>query len=162
MKNTKEVTISIPEGYEIDKEKSTFEKIVFKKKEQSLPKTWEELEIIRGWFVEDCADITMLDPEDSETDTSYYNRNVFVSKEQAEAAVALAQLSQLREVYRKGWVPDWKDGKLKYVIDFTKNEFNIRSAITCNEFLSFQTKEIRNEFLENFKDLIMRAKPLIG
>ena len=29
---TKELKIQIPEGYEIDKEKSTFEKIVFKKK----------------------------------------------------------------------------------------------------------------------------------
>jgi hypothetical protein len=38
MEKTKEIVISIPEGYEIDKEKSTFEKIVFKKKEQTLPK----------------------------------------------------------------------------------------------------------------------------
>ncbi len=162
MKNTKEVTISIPEGYEIDKEKSTFEKIVFKKKEQSLPKTWEELEIIRGWYVEDCADITMLDPKDSRTDTGHYNRNVFVSKEQAQAAVALAQLTQLREVYRQGWVPNWADGKEKYCIVFYRNDFEKNYYTSYNRFLSFQSPEIRNEFLENFKDLIMRAKPLLG
>ena len=28
----KEIKIQVPEGYEIDKEKSTFEKIIFKKK----------------------------------------------------------------------------------------------------------------------------------
>ena len=34
MKDTKEITITPPEGYEIDKENSTFEKIVFKKKDE--------------------------------------------------------------------------------------------------------------------------------
>ena len=38
---TKELKIQIPEGYEIDKEKSTFEKIVFKKKDTN-PRSWEE------------------------------------------------------------------------------------------------------------------------
>ena len=36
-----ELKIDIPEGYEIDKEKSTFEKIVFKEK-CTYPKSWEE------------------------------------------------------------------------------------------------------------------------
>jgi tRNA A22 N-methylase len=38
----KEIKITIPEGYEIDKQKSTFEKIVFKKKDNKYPKTWKE------------------------------------------------------------------------------------------------------------------------
>ena len=37
---TKELKITIPEGYEIDKEKSTFEKIVFKKKD-TKPRSWK-------------------------------------------------------------------------------------------------------------------------
>ena len=43
--DTKKLKINIPEGYEIDKENSTFEEIVFKKVEDpfaKLPKTWEE------------------------------------------------------------------------------------------------------------------------
>lgn len=43
--DTKKLKINIPEGYEIDKEKSTFEEIVFKKVEDpftKLPKNWEE------------------------------------------------------------------------------------------------------------------------
>ena len=158
MKDTKEIAISIPEGYEIDKEKSTFEKIVFKKKEQTLPKTWKELERINGFIVEDD---TFLE-EVGECETEKENRNIFFSKEQAEAAVALAQLSQLREVYRQGWVPDWTDTNVKYVIDLVRDEFKFHSVISCNSFLSFQTEEIRDEFLENFRDLIMQAKPLLG
>ena len=37
----KELNIEISKGYEIDKEKSTFAKIVFKKID-NRPKTWEE------------------------------------------------------------------------------------------------------------------------
>ena len=40
----KELKIEIPQGYEIDHQKSTFEKIVFKKADPftKLPKTWKE------------------------------------------------------------------------------------------------------------------------
>lgn len=38
----KEVKITPPEGYEIDKEKSTFEEIVFKPIENDFPKSWEK------------------------------------------------------------------------------------------------------------------------
>ena len=38
---TKELKITIPEGYEIDKDNSTFEKIVFKKKD-TKPRSWKE------------------------------------------------------------------------------------------------------------------------
>ena len=37
----KELKIKIPKGYEIDRQKSTFEKIVFKKIPEN-PKTWED------------------------------------------------------------------------------------------------------------------------
>ena len=47
----KEINISIPEGYEIDKEKSTFEKIVFKKIENKLPMSFDEMKIPEYWSV---------------------------------------------------------------------------------------------------------------
>ena len=37
----KELKIKIPKGYEIDRQKSTFEKIIFKKIPDN-PKTWED------------------------------------------------------------------------------------------------------------------------
>ena len=43
--NTKKLKVNIPEGYEIDRDNSTFEEIVFKKVEDpfsKLPKTWRE------------------------------------------------------------------------------------------------------------------------
>lgn len=38
----KELKITPPIGYEIDRQKSTFEKIVFKKIEPCKPTTWKE------------------------------------------------------------------------------------------------------------------------
>ena len=37
----KELKIEVPQGYEIDRQKSTFEKIIFKKIAEN-PKTWED------------------------------------------------------------------------------------------------------------------------
>ena len=43
----KSIKIDVPKGYEIDKEKSTFERIVFKPIiEEKLPECWEDLKSI--------------------------------------------------------------------------------------------------------------------
>ena len=52
----RELKIEVPDGYEIDKEKSTFEKIIFKKVEKELPKSWEELKIISGYYLDSWGD----------------------------------------------------------------------------------------------------------
>jgi hypothetical protein len=154
----KTLKIEIPNGFEIDKENSTFEQIVFKELEKALPKSWEDLKIIEGHFVQG---------KDSECRhekkyTSSDNRNIFSTKKQAEASIALAQLSQLREVYRNGWVPDWKNDEYKFCIEFYANETHKDYYYFPNHFLSFQDKETRDLFLENFKDLIEQAKPLMS
>ena len=152
----KQLKITPPEGYEVDTEKSTFEHIIFKPIQKQLPKSWEELDEIKGWFVN-----TGSGTEYTQVGTYRHNRNVFATEEQAEAAVALAQLTQLREVYRQGWKPDWKDGSLKYSID--KYEGKIVGDLYFNRsyFLAFQSEEVRDLFLTNFKDLIEKASPLL-
>jgi hypothetical protein len=125
---------------------------------KELPKSWEELERIKGFVVENNCYIGS-----SNTISSITNRNVFATKEQAEACIALAQLSQLREVYRNGWVPDWKSFEQdKFIIDFMSNEINKSCYNTAETFLSFQDEETRDVFLENFKELIEIAKPLMS
>lgn len=76
-------------------------------------------------------------------------KDVFATKEQAEASVALAQLSQLREVYRNGWVPDWNDQE------------QIKHCFESSLFICFQDGETYDLFYNNFKDLIEKAKPLM-
>ncbi len=150
--------IEVPEGYEIDTEKSTFEEIVFKPVKKQLPKSWEELGEIDGWFVTADAIVSKGAPQC----THDYHKNLFSTKDQAKASIALAQLSQLREVYRDGWKPNWNDVyQTKYVIKKHIGELYQSNAICTAHFLAFQSAEINYQFLENCRDLIQEASPLL-
>ena len=150
--------IQVPEGYEIDKEKSTFEKIVFKKVENELPKSWEDLYEVGGWFVDFHSKV--VTSGSMRTADSVKNR--FPTKEEAEACVALAQLCQLRDRYNGGWKPNWNSmAETKYVIEIFKNNIIKNLYGGKHRILAFKTEELRDKFLENFEDLIEIAKPLL-
>ena len=152
----KELNIIAPEGYEIDKENSTFEKIVFKKINE-LPKTWEDLKYISGAYISSALSnvITV-----NSVKTDYYTKNTFPTKELAEAALALAQLLQLRDRYNgdnKGFIFD----KNNYCITVYDNNITKCREGYLQRVLAFRTIELRDEFYNNFKDLIEIAKPLL-
>jgi hypothetical protein len=127
---------------------------------KQLPKNWDDLGSYKGWHAgrqsvyETSGDLDYEDLND--------HKFIFATKEQAEASIALAQLSQLREVYRNGWLPDWTDGQDKFCIEFYKNKASKQEFIYYSAFLSFQDRETRDLFLDNFKDLIETAKPLMS
>lgn len=159
-KNMKTINIEIPEGHEIDQDKSNLAegKIQFKQSKKQLVKDWVELKVIEGYYVTSSCELgqAVVLPINSA-------KNTFTTKEQAEAAVAMAQLSQLREVYRQGWVPDWRDDNTgKWCILSKKRDYVINTSCTISYFLSFQSKEIALEFLKNFYGLIEQAGPLLS
>lgn len=147
----KEIKIKAPEGYEIDKKESTFEKIVFKKKEKILPKSWEELRRINGFYIGSDSEI-------SEATDFYHtknrNENIFRTIAQAKSVLAMAQLSQLMYVYNNGWEPNWVKDDTKYTISRYGNVINASWEVHDSHLLSFKTEEIRDKFLENFRPLI--------
>lgn len=83
----KELKIQIPEGYEIDKEKSTFEKIVFKPIDNK-PRSWEEYcRNFKGeLFFENNNDIDSVTIKNG---MSYIAKSYVPSKELAEAFLAM-------------------------------------------------------------------------
>jgi hypothetical protein len=91
----KEVKIQIPEGYEIDREQSTFERIVLKKKgltykdvaTRLFSGTW-------GWYIEDDGDITNTQFCSS---TRICDPNNATSKKQLEQILALNKLLNVAE-----------------------------------------------------------------
>jgi len=90
------------------------------------------------------------------------NRNTFPSKEEAIAAIALAQLCQLRDRYNDGWKPNWEiTSSDKYVIYYGNGRICKHACSTVSSPLAFKTAELRDEFLNNFRDLIEQAKPLL-
>jgi hypothetical protein len=153
----KTIKTIIPEGWEIDKEKSTFEEIVFKEIKKELPKSWADLKEVKGtWVAGDCTIHT----------NKYYvdkdNRNLFVTESQAKAAIALAQLSQLREVYRDGWKPGLENANSPvFAIIFYDGELECHLYYKTLAFLLFQSEQVAKEFLINFRELIIEAAPLL-
>lgn len=120
-------------------------------------KCWEELGVIDGWFVDENSDVYK-----AKECPSSYNKNIFATKEQAEASIAMAMLSQLMKDVNGDWVPDWTDGRTeKHIIYFYNNKITTAFADKCYHFLSFPTAEIRDKFLDNHRELIEKAKPLL-
>lgn len=152
----KKLTISIPEGYEIDKEKSTFEKIIFKPIDSKI-RSWEEYmktPIKDKWAIlwsgranqyTSSTPIKLIEPP-----------IIFDSKEEAEAVYALTKLRLLRNQ----WVGDWKPGDYtwRYAI---LNTFS-RSIAACQTqatyCLEFPTEEMAKDFIETFRPLLEQAK----
>lgn len=161
---SKEMKIVPPEGYEIDTENSTFECIKFKKIEKSLPKTWKEFCELKPHAVGEYY--LMGDVVYDVTNSSYVRgKEILPNKETAEAMLALCQLIQLRDCYNDGWVPDWRDRENKWVI-YVYASVVMSSSNLCvfdnhQKILVFRTAELRDQFLENFRELIEIAKPLL-
>jgi len=156
------LNIEIPAGHEVDLEQSILKendvKIVIQEIKKPLPKTWKELERVKGYYVGTDSFI-----REAVCTTLEHNKNTFATKELAEASIAMAQLSQLREVYRNGWKPNWDNRyQDKYVLRFEGDILVTGTQYYTATFLSFQSEEIRDEFLENFRDLIETAKPLLS
>ena len=149
--------IIAPDGYEIDENNSNISRIVFRKIESKLPTRWEDLELITGTYVTvnsgtEYASGHNISPE---------NKNVFATSEQAKASLALAQLSQLMRVYNDGWEPNWTNGSEKFIIYFYSGNIKTGNMFCNSAFLAFENGIIRDKFLNNFKDLIEQAKPLL-
>jgi hypothetical protein len=160
---TKELKIQIPEGQEIDwQESAKQEKIVFKKKENTKPKTWEEYcknnEDKQVWFVKENSNIggchLMCRPINED-------KNTLPTKELAEAFLAMMQLMSLREDWIGDWKPDWKTDIRKWCIICYNCELYVDFFICTVAPLSFPTKEMAEDFMNCFKDLLDIAKPLI-
>ena len=74
---------------------------------------------------------------------------------------ALRRLVILRDYYNEGWQPNWKDEEKKFSIEIYEGEFDTFESIECQRVFSFKTEEIRDKFLEEQKDLLEIAKPLL-
>ena len=87
------------------------------------------------------------------------------SEELVDATIALLKLLFLRDYYNEGWKPDWsKKNKMHFCIRVRNNKITTNSDSDINEFntvLVFRDYTIRDKFLEEQKELLEIAKPLL-
>jgi hypothetical protein len=117
---------------------------------KQLPKSWEELDIVKGFFVQNDSVIWTADPVKAVPS----NQNVFATENLAEShGKAAAKLSQVMAVYNDGWVVDWNDAMQdKWCILFVQKNLKIHSGFVTKHFLTFKTEQLAEEFLSNFRE----------
>lgn len=106
----------------------------------------------------------------TETDRIYepkseYDKEEFggyPSQDLANAAESLRRLLFLRDYYNEGWMADWNNSKqTKYTIEVYLDELWCESYRTNKKILSFKNDKIRDKFLEEQRELLEIAKPLL-
>ena len=119
-----------------------------------LPKTWEEYRKMKGDEGEKA---------NAALSFAYTSINgAFPDYHDAEKHIALMKLHLLRDEYRRGWKPDWRNvDESKFVIEMVANELSINNYGITRHSLSFQDEKRAEEFLTNFRDLIEEAGDLI-
>ena len=85
----------------------------------------------------------------------------YPSQELADASEALRKLLFLRDYYNEGWQPDWNDDSDKFCIIPFKGDFTATTYSFNFRVLHFKTKEIRDRFLKEQRELLEIAKPLL-
>lgn len=134
----KKVSIEIPEGYEIDRENSTFENIIFKKKRTI--NTFSDLIEIKGFHI----DKSSVKVWESTTN----NIIIFIDEKHAKSAMAMASISQLMPYYGgKITNEEWKGNAPKCTIERLNSTIIKSFSRFGYQFLAFHTEEQRDRFM---------------
>lgn len=147
----KEINITPPEGYEIDKDKSTFEKIVFKKIETKLPLSIKDIPN-RNWFINPVGSVCKFGCD---------NPNNMSSEKLAKQILQLIELIELRDAWNQGWKPDYTNPEQKFQIMYFNNHLEKTCTASNSKILSFKSSKIRKDFLDTFRSKIEFVKELI-
>lgn len=158
----KEMKIQIPDNCELVKDGDSY---VVREMKQNPPRSWEEF----------CENYPLTDKEvfiDSYSNIkspcecgkrkALSGKNWCISREEAEAFLALMQLRQLR----KAWVGDWEqtsDSGIGYILyDIKVNRLATGfGKFSCFITLSFPSCGMAEDFLGCFRDLCETAKILL-
>lgn len=144
----KELQIIAPEGYEIDKEKSSFEKIVFKKVEEKL--TYEKIanKLFKDkdhYYIDEDGTIILAS-------TGCQCPNNAPTKQQLNRLLALNKLMNVAYYLNDGWEPNWNNNiERKYFIYYVsidkifKIEYN---TIVNYGIVYFKSKELAEQAIE--------------
>lgn len=161
MKQT--IEIEVPDG-----KKAVWKegKVVFEDLEPKLPKTWEEFceqnKVKKSeYFINNSSYIADVWTDGNNERHKNCGKNILPNKQAAKQHLALMQLHQLRDCYRQGWVPNWDDENEERYYIYNSRYYFIIDIAFASMFLTFQSKEIAEEFLNNFRDLIEQAGDLI-
>lgn len=127
-----EIKVDIPKGYEFAGVDDTTQQVMFTKIQPEYPKTFDECSVV----LSELPHTTLI--------SSFY------------------KLLVCRDAYWQ--IADWKfnyDEKCYYLCPELGEIQKYEGVCDCNAVLAFPTKEVRDMFLENFRELINQCKELL-
>lgn len=155
--NTKEIKITVPEGYEIDKENSTFECIKFKKKGLTYEDICPKVLGMKFYCIDTWGGIGLfcLHPEEENYERLWYHPNNAKTKEQLQRLLAINKLMNVAEYLNEGWKPDWENSNCSkwYII------WHHRS---CKFIIDSGQLRQRNDIYFKTPDLALQAIEILG
>lgn len=93
---------------------------------------------------------------------NYAKYEGYTSQEMFNAFEALRKLIFLRDYYNAGWQPDWNKSETeKYCIVVHRGYLSVTNYDTLSCVMSFKSCKIRDKFLEEQRELLEIAKPLL-
>ena len=143
------------DGVEVEIEISLKDVETLQKLQQEVKKeakSWEDLEDVTGFYITDDSIITSW----SGCSASRHNINNFRYQSQAQAALAIARLTQLLEYYNEGWFPDWgneKETKYYIYLNYDAELDFFQGSCSLPHFLTFKDEETRSLFMSNTKNM---------
>ena len=126
----------------------------FIQKPLPLPTNFEELDDIKGHYIDFDSKVLTTLWERSEGRYPEFKYSIFYSEKETKMALALAQLSQLKARYVGDWEPNWTNSLFKYCIMPIYDELKINPLLATKYYLAFPTPELAEKFLKNFALLI--------
>ena len=94
-------------------------------------------------------------------DRVIYADEAYINEEYERAFEALRKLIIFREYYNQGWQPDWEDEKNKICIEVENGKPRLEIWRDRSRVLAFKSHEIAYNFLEEQRELLEIAKPLL-
>ena len=168
MKEERNITLTLDKAKEWYKKGGELREIAlqaFTEKELTvLPRSWEEF--CEKYPVKDreahfdSMSSIIIQKGDATVRASIRDRNICPSQKSAIAHLAMIQLEQLRNCWWNGWEPEYNCGT-KYIIKWDKDDLIVATSGRIRAFLIFPTREMAEEFLKCFRDLIEKAGDLI-
>ena len=156
---TKELKIQVPEGYEIDREKSTLECIKFKpiKKDITYEDVCNKLFKKGSYYTEFDGNVGEIMKFDIE---SYTDRNNAINENQLEKILALNQLLNITEYYNRisniSKEVKYKIAYLEYKNQYDVHFHNIGDDIEYGVSVLFNRKEDAQAVIDNpnFREIL--------
>lgn len=139
---TKEFKIQVPEGYEIDKENSTFERIKFK----PIKKVMTYDDVARELFKDKNRYITTFSCLKGGKDVTC------TSSKQAEKLIAINKLMNVAKYLNGDWKPNWEEAdEKKYFIYICPIDCytSVKSAtIHMSDIVYFKSEELAKQAIK--------------